>query len=79
MVQTTYFPLHDFEAVCTAGRVELQQHGQTAIWMSFFPSGVFTVREPGRGHAGRLPLRLQTMELRERVAYAFDSFVRRAA
>jgi hypothetical protein len=79
MVPNFYFPIQGFEAVCTAGCVELQQDGQTQIWMTFFPSGVFTVREPGRGHAGRLPLRLQQVEVQARVAYALDSFVRRAA
>lgn len=79
MVQTTYFPVGPFEAACCDGRVELRIGPDVVIWMTFFDSGVFTVREPGRGHAGRFPLGLLDADLRERVSYALQDFTAQRA
>ena len=75
MTQTTYFPIDGFEAACTGDRVELRSNGTTAYWICFFESGVFTVREPGRGHAGCLPRDLAS-NLRARVQFALADFRR---
>ena len=79
MTQTQYFPIQGFEAIYSDGTVELRHSGVGVMWMTFFQSGVFTVREPGRGHAGRFPTNLAVDDVRERVAYALRSFERRAA
>ena len=79
MTITTYFPIEGYEAVCCGPSVELRLGNDTLIWMTFFDSGIFTVREPGRGHAGRFPLRMSQAELRDRVAYALTSFRERRA
>ena len=73
MTKTTYFPIDGFEAACTGDHVELRSNGITAYWICFFESGVFTIREPGRGHAGCLPRDL-VGNLRGRVAFALAAF-----
>lgn len=78
MTKTTYFPIDGFEAACTGDRTELRLHGAPVIWMTFFDSGVFTVREPGRGHAGCLPRDLST-DVRARVGFALADFRRTTA
>jgi hypothetical protein len=75
MHNTTYFPIDGFEAACTGDRAELRSNGMTAIWICFFESGVFTIREPGRGHAGVLPRDLGG-NLRARVQFALAEFRR---
>jgi hypothetical protein len=79
MSQPFTFPIADFRAVYVDGTVELQHGGDTVIWMTFFENGVFTVREPGRGHAGRFPSSLLAADVHERVAFALGTFARRAA
>ena len=45
MTQTQYFPIQGFEAIYSDGTVELRHSGVGVMWMTFFQSGVFTVRE----------------------------------
>lgn len=79
MTITTYFPIDGLEAVCTGGTVELRQGSRPVMWMTFFDTGLFTVREPGRGHAGRFPDALVAADVKVLVRFALSSFRERRA
>jgi hypothetical protein len=74
-----YFPLKDFQVRAQGGYIELERHGRVELWMTLFSTGVFVVREPGRGHAGRLPREMSDVSLAQKVSYALSCFAPRAA
>jgi antitoxin (DNA-binding transcriptional repressor) of toxin-antitoxin stability system len=62
------------EAVPAGGEIEIRERGRTVARVAFYRNGIFTVRQPGRGYASRLPPELAAADLARRVDHALQAF-----